>query len=624
VVDLSDPEKKDDSSEDLSEKIDELQEYNQKYPEPTEEEYQTLPKVLGHPPYVTYLICLMEFAERASYYGVGGRLNNFIQLPLPEGGNGAGAPPKGTQKNAGALGLGLQTASALTLLLKFLAYLTPLVGGYLSDKRWGRMRTIWYGIWIGLISHIVLIIAGLPSVISSGKALAPTIIGILSLAVGTGMIKPNLLPLLLDQYPHKRDVVATREDGTRVILVKDASIQRVTLVFYWAINVGAFLSLATSYSAKRVGFWLAFLIPGIVYLLMIPLLIVLAPKLKKEKPTKLSIIEEVFRVLRVAYKGPFIKRIRNDEFWEYPKPSNILARGDISSLDETDKKGHKKISWTDQFVEDVKITVDACKIFLFFVIYNINDGGIGGIQNSQAASMTTNGVPNDLIDNFNPLTIIVLIPILNYVFYPLLRRTGIDFKPVYRIFFGFMLAALAAACGAIIQWRVYSTSPCGYFATDCEVGTGVSPISVWVETVLYVLEASSECFANTAAYEIAYTRAPEHMKGLVMALFLFTSSISAAISQACVAALVDPDLIWPFVATCIAGTISAVLFLWKYRNLDEVMKRERLDKEDQLRKDYQAHLADKGLVEYEVNQRADRSSKDQVKSQAISIEEKEK
>jgi POT family proton-dependent oligopeptide transporter len=566
----------------------------------------------------------MEFAERASYYGVGGRLNNFIQLPLPQGGNGAGAPPKGTQKNAGALGLGLQTASALTLLLKFLAYLTPLVGGYLSDKKWGRMRTIWYGIWIGLVSHIVLIIAGLPSVISSGKALAPTIIGILSLAVGTGMIKPNLLPLLLDQYPHKRDVVATREDGTRVILVKDASIQRVTLVFYWAINVGAFLSLATSYSAKRVGFWLAFLIPGIVYFLMIPLLIILAPKLKKEKPTKLSIIEEVFRVLGVAYKGPFIKRIRNDEFWEYPKPSSILARGDISSLDETDKKGHKKISWTDQFVEDVKITVDACKIFLFFVIYNINDGGIGGIQNSQAASMTTNGVPNDLIDNFNPLTIIVLIPILNYIFYPLLRRVGIDFKPVYRIFFGFMLAALAAACGAIIQWRVYSTSPCGYFATDCEVGTGVSPISVWVETVLYVLEASSECFANTAAYEIAYTRAPEHMKGLVMALFLFTQSISAAISQACVAALVDPNLIWPFVATCIAGTISAALFLWKYRNLDEVMKRERLDKEDQLRKDYQAHLAEKGLPEYEVNQTADRSSKDQVKSQTISIEEKEK
>jgi len=36
---------------------------------------------------------------------------NYIQQPLPVGGNGAGAPPKGTQETAGALGLGLQTAS---------------------------------------------------------------------------------------------------------------------------------------------------------------------------------------------------------------------------------------------------------------------------------------------------------------------------------------------------------------------------------------------------------------------------------------------------------------------------------------------------------------------------------
>ncbi|MDI5951311.1 hypothetical protein QLS97_16815, partial [Flavobacterium sp. LB2P87] len=84
------------------------------------------------------------------------------------GGNGAGAPPRGTQQNAGALGLGLQTASAITLLLTFLAYLTPLYGGYISDKKLGRMKTIWYGVWIGAISHIILIIAAIPSVIQEG------------------------------------------------------------------------------------------------------------------------------------------------------------------------------------------------------------------------------------------------------------------------------------------------------------------------------------------------------------------------------------------------------------------------------------------------------------------------
>ncbi|CDR45360.1 CYFA0S18e00100g1_1 [Cyberlindnera fabianii] len=586
-----------DSKDDLANKYDELEEYNEKYPEPTEEEYSTLPHVIGHAPYATYLICLIEFAERASYYGVKNRLNNFIQLPLPDGGNGAGAPPPGDQQNAGALGLGLQVASAFTLLLTFLAYLTPLWGGYISDKKWGRVKTIWIGVWVGAISHIILIIAAIPSVISGGKALAPTIIAILSLALGTGMIKPNLLPLLFDQYEHKRDVVETREDGTRVIIVKEATLERMTLVFYWSINVGAFLSLATSYCAKRIGFWLAYLIPGIIYFIMVPVLMILAPRLKKERPNGLSIIEESLKVLKWALKGNFLRRRKEGTFWEYPKPTNIVARGDVASLEEVTKKGHKKLTWTDQFVEDVKVTVDACKIFLFFVIYNINDTGIGGIQNSQAASMTTNGVPNDLIDNFNPLTIIILIPILDYVIYPLLRKWKIEFRPVHRIFFGFILAALSQMAGAIIQWQVYETSPCGYHATNCDVGTRVSPISVWVECVLYILQASSECFANTAAYEIAYTRAPEHMKGLVMALFLFTQSISAAISQACVSALIDPHLIWPFVACCIAGVLTAVWFLIKYRKLHKVMEAERIVREETLKQNYLNYINEKNAGE---------------------------
>ncbi|CCH42578.1 Peptide transporter [Wickerhamomyces ciferrii] len=580
-------------------KFDELTEYNEQYPEPTTEDYATLPKKLGHAPYKTYLICLIEFAERASYYGVKGRLNNFIQLPLPKDGNGAGAPPKGTQKNAGALGLGLRTASAVTLLLTFLAYLTPLYGGYISDKKYGRVKTIWLGVWVGAISHIILIIAAIPSVIKGGAALAPTIIAILTLALGTGFIKPNLLPLLYDQYEHKRDIVKTKENGERVIELREPTLERMTLVFYWSINVGAFLSLATAYCAKLIGFWLAYLIPGIIYFIMVPVLLILAPKLKKETPNGLSIVEETFKVIKYALKGGWIKRLRSGEFWEYAKPSNIVSRGDVQAVEAVNKKGKKKVSWNDQFVNDVWITIDACKIFLFFIIYNITDGGIGGIENSQANSMTTNGVPNDLIDNFNPLTIIVFIPFLDYVLYPILRKYNIEFRPVHRMFFGFILAAISQVAGAIIQWKVYESSPCGYYATDCDVGTGVSPISVWVEVVLYVLGAASECFANTAAYEIAYTRAPEHMKGLVMALFLFMQSISAAISEAATSALIDPHLIWPFVACAIVGFVSAVYFLWLYKDLHIIMERERIEKENLLKKEYEEYLNAKEFDEVE-------------------------
>jgi POT family proton-dependent oligopeptide transporter len=42
-------------------------------------------------------MCLIEFSERASYYGCKGPFNNFINRPLPIGGNGAGAVAPGGQ-----------------------------------------------------------------------------------------------------------------------------------------------------------------------------------------------------------------------------------------------------------------------------------------------------------------------------------------------------------------------------------------------------------------------------------------------------------------------------------------------------------------------------------------------
>lgn len=62
------------------------------------------------------MLCWVEFAERASYYGVQTIFSNFMQYPLPPGGNGAGAPPRGTQETAGALGKGEQFSVAIGLL----------------------------------------------------------------------------------------------------------------------------------------------------------------------------------------------------------------------------------------------------------------------------------------------------------------------------------------------------------------------------------------------------------------------------------------------------------------------------------------------------------------------------
>lgn len=55
------------------------------YPAPTEEEKASLRKVPASLPLVSFSLCIVEFAERASYYGAKNIFSNFIQFPLPKG-----------------------------------------------------------------------------------------------------------------------------------------------------------------------------------------------------------------------------------------------------------------------------------------------------------------------------------------------------------------------------------------------------------------------------------------------------------------------------------------------------------------------------------------------------------
>lgn len=129
---------------------------------------------------------MVEFAERASYIPSLQAFSNFIQYPLPAGGNGAGAPPRGSELNAGALGKGTQIASALVLLFTFLSYTIPLLGGYIADVHLGRYKTICIGIAIAGLGHIIIVIGALPSVLQAGHGIAPFCVGIIVLSLGSG------------------------------------------------------------------------------------------------------------------------------------------------------------------------------------------------------------------------------------------------------------------------------------------------------------------------------------------------------------------------------------------------------------------------------------------------------
>ena len=205
-----------------------------------------------------------------------------------------------------------------------------------------------------------------------------------------------------------------------MIVDPEITAQKVLLAFYGLINVGAFFGLATTYAEKDVGYWLAYSLPGFIYILL-PVLLVLVYKKTIRKPPEGSDTANAFKVIGVACRKN--KWRLGKGYFDAAKPS-VLALKNI-----TTHRG-KPITWTDDFVEDVRRTIEACEMFLFFPFYYLNDGGIGNIETSQGSSMTTNGAPNDLLNNFNPLTIIVAISIISYGLYPLLRKHKIHFGPI--------------------------------------------------------------------------------------------------------------------------------------------------------------------------------------------------
>ena len=284
------------------------------------------------------------------------------------GGNGAGAVPPNSEETAGALGQGLQFSNAFVLLFQFLAYLVPIFGGWVADTRLGRFKTILIGVLICGIAHVILIFGALPTVLKAGHGIAPFLVSLFILAFGAGIFKPNVAPTLIDQYQHQRPYTRVIKSGEKVVVDPETTVQRIMLIFYGLINVGAFFAVATTYSEKRIGYWLAFLTPGIIFILLPLLLLYLNKKLVKYSPQGSELTDTV-KILAICLKenkfNPFKKG-----FYDAARPAKMAERG-------------KTAPWSDKMVDDVRRTVNACGVFLYFPVWYLNDGGIGSVATNQ-------------------------------------------------------------------------------------------------------------------------------------------------------------------------------------------------------------------------------------------------
>jgi POT family proton-dependent oligopeptide transporter len=416
------------------------------------------------------------------------------------------------------------------------------------------------GTAIGAIAHVLLVIPALPPVIKDPNgSLGAFIVSIVVLAFAAGFIKPSLGPMLCDQSPVRFPVIATTKKGERVIVDPEATVGRYLLIFYWCINVGAIFAVATSYAERDIGFWLAYLLPGILYMLM-PIVLFFAYKRLYVAPPQGSVLLEAYKVVKVLLSNGGWKKMfkGGDSFWNRAKPSYIAQRDGHIDTD--------KVFWDDRFVDEIKQSIQACQVFLLIPIFQLADGGFGNELNDMSSAMQLGSLPNDLINNWNSLAIIVATPIITWGLYPFMARIGWPLKPMTRMCIGFILGSLTCVVCAVIQSRVYATSPCGKMASTCDTP---SSVSLWWQIPIYSLPAIGEIFVNVTSYELAYTRAPARMKGLVYALALFNSALASAIGLAVSNAITDPYLEWTWTALAVACALCAISFPTYFRHLNK-------------------------------------------------------
>jgi POT family proton-dependent oligopeptide transporter len=172
----------------------------------------------GHPRGLATLF-FTEMWERFSYYGMRALLILFM-----------------TDTTRGGMGWGVEHSSAIYGLYTFSVYVLSLPGGWIADRLIGKKKAVlWGGIVIAL-GHYTLAV---PSVFTYFAGLA-------LVALGTGLLKPNVSAVVGDLYGDQED--ARRDAGFSI--------------FYMGINIGAVLgptlcSLAGEQVSWHLGFGLA-------------------------------------------------------------------------------------------------------------------------------------------------------------------------------------------------------------------------------------------------------------------------------------------------------------------------------------------------------------------------------
>lgn len=273
-------------------------------------------------------------------------------------------------------------------------------GAYVADAYWGRFKTICVAVVIALLGHAILVVSALPDVIEHPHlSLIYFIFAIVIMGVGTGGFKANISPLVAEQYRETKLFTRTTTNGEKVIVDPALTTARIymvrrllSLAYAYSSQYAVFLFIYKRWCLSRpglhdirregeyihmlpsrtlficspqyVGFWLAYLLPTVIFLLC-PVVLYLGRNRYVKSPPSGSVFGLVLRTWSYLMQGrwslnPYttFRNMTALDMWDGAKPSNLPSP-------------HRPawMTFDEQGVDELKRGLKACEVFLWYPVF---------------------------------------------------------------------------------------------------------------------------------------------------------------------------------------------------------------------------------------------------------------
>uniref|UniRef100_A0A3B3WLH6 Solute carrier family 15 member 1 n=1 Tax=Poecilia mexicana TaxID=48701 RepID=A0A3B3WLH6_9TELE len=374
--------------------------------------------IFGYPLSIFFIV-VNEFCERFSYYGMRAVLVLYFKYFLK-----------------------WDDDFSTTIYHTFVAlcYLTPILGAIIADSWLGKFKTIVYLSIVYAVGQVIMAVSAIHDITDGNKDGTPdnmtlhvalSMLGLLLIALGTGGIKPCVAAFGGDQFNEDQDK------------------QRSTFfsIFYLSINAGSLLSTVITpiLRAQKCGihtqqqcYPLAFGVPAALMVVALVVFIVGSGMYNKTAPTG-NIMVKVFKCISFAIKNRYRNRsskIPKREHW----------------MDWAEEKYDKLL------IAQVKMVLKVLFLYIPLPMFWALFDQQGSRWTLQATTMDGNFV-SFLLPTVNPILILIMVPVVDFIIYPLISKCKLNFTPLRRMTVGMFLAALAFVAAALVQLQIDATLP---------------------------------------------------------------------------------------------------------------------------------------------------------------------